>query len=206
MVALIPVATVGAAHFLVEGERFNPRSIPGLIVSLIGVGILVGLGGGALEGVGNLSRGVAFSLVAVCLAGIGGALTRRFALGVGGDGLVIPQFAFATVFSALVLPFVDTAPLTAVQASEWALLIALGTLATAVPFTAFLIAAQVNPASRLAVVGYLVPVLAVTLAVTFLGESLTFTVAVGAVLIIGGVVMTERASQHVPVPGVNTAR
>jgi len=206
MIALIPGATVGAAHFLVEGERFNPRSIPGLIVSLIGTGILVGVGGGALEGVGNLWRGVALSSIGVCLAGIGGALTRRFALEVGGDGLVIPQFAVATVLSILAMPFLDTTSLTAIQPADWALLLALGTFATAVPFTAFLIAAQVNPASRLGVAGYLVPVLAVTLAVIFLGETITLAVTVGAVLIIGGVVLTERASRHVPVPGVDTAR
>jgi drug/metabolite transporter (DMT)-like permease len=104
------------------------------------------------------------------------------------------------------MPFLDTTPLHAIESSQWALLIALGTFATAVPFTAFLIAAQVNPASRLAVAGYLVPVLAVTLAVTLLGETLTIAVAVGAILIIGGVVLTERASRHVPVPGVDTAR
>ena len=170
MVALIPGATVGAAHFLVEGERFNPRSIPGLIVSLIGTGILVGVGGATLEGVGNLSRGVAFSLIAVCFAGIGGALTRRFALEVGGDGLVIPQFAVATILAVVAMPFLDITAFPSIEPSQWALLVALGTFATAVPFTAFLIAAQVNPASRLSVAGYLVPVLAVILAVIFLGE------------------------------------
>ncbi len=57
LIALIPIATVGAAHFLVEGERFNPRSIPGLVTSLVGTGILVGLGGESIEGVGNLVAG-----------------------------------------------------------------------------------------------------------------------------------------------------
>jgi len=78
-------------------------------------------------------------------------------------------------------------------------------VATALPFTAFLIAAQVNPASRLSVAGYLVPVLAVTLAVVFLGETVTVAVVTGAVLIISGVALTERASRHVPVPGIDTA-
>jgi drug/metabolite transporter (DMT)-like permease len=75
-----------------------------------------------------------------------------------------------------------------------------------VPFSAFLIAAQVNPAARLGVAGYVVPVIAVILAVIFLREKLTIAVASGAVLIVGGVILTERSSRHVPVPGVNTAR
>lgn len=58
LIALVPIATVAAAHFLVAGERFDSRSIPGLITSLVGTGILVGLGGQGLEGVGNLWRGM----------------------------------------------------------------------------------------------------------------------------------------------------
>ena len=206
LVALIPAATVGGAHFLVADERFNPQSIPGLLVALVGTGVLVGVGGGSMDGVGNLWRGVGLSLIAVCFAGVGGALSRRFALDVGGDGLVIPQFASATGLGLLAMPFLDTTPLISIETSQWALLIALGVLATAVPFTAFLIAAQVNLASRLAVAGYVVPVIAVTLAVIFLGERLTIAIVVGAVLIIGGVVLIERSSRHVPVAGVNTAR
>jgi drug/metabolite transporter (DMT)-like permease len=206
LVALIPIATILGAHFLVDGERFNPRSIPGLVVSLIGTGVLVGLGGGELEGVGNLWRGVWVSLVAVVLAGVGGALTRRFALEVGGDGLVIPQFAVATAVSLMPVLFLDTTPLSTIEPSGWALLVALGAVATAVPFSAFLIAAEVNPAARLGIAGYVVPVIAVVLAVLFLGESLTIPIVFGAVLILTGVMLTERSSRHVPVAGVNTAR
>jgi drug/metabolite transporter (DMT)-like permease len=205
LIALIPIATVGAAHFLVEGERFNPRSIPGLITSLVGTGILVGLGGGTAEGVGNLWRGVGLSLIGVVLAGTGGALTRRFALEVGGDRLVIPQFATATILGVLAMPFLNTTPLSSIETQQWVLLLALGLFATAIPFTSFLIAAEVNPAARLGVAAYFVPVVAVTLAVIFLGETLTPAVVVGAVLIIGGVIITERSSRHVPVPGVDIA-
>jgi drug/metabolite transporter (DMT)-like permease len=51
-----------------------------------------------------------------------------------------------------------------------------------------------------------VPVIAVVLAVVFLGESLTIPIGVGAVLILAGVMLTERSIRHVPVAGVNTAR
>jgi drug/metabolite transporter (DMT)-like permease len=205
LVALIPIATVAGAHFLVDGERFDPRSIPGLIVSLIGTGVLVGLGGESVAGVGNLWRGVGLSLIAVIFAGVGGALTRRYALAVGGDGLIIPQFAVASAICLVAMPFLSTSPLTSIAPSGWWALVALGTVATAIPFSAFLLGAEVNPASRLAVVGYVVPVIAVILAVVFLDETITIAVVVGATLIIGGVILTERSSHHVPVAGVNTA-
>jgi len=104
LIALVPVFTIAAAHFIVPGERFNPRSVPGLIVSLAGTAILVGIGGDTVSGVGDLWKGVAFSLAGVILAGVGGALSRRYALEVGGDALVIPQFSVATVVLFLLLP------------------------------------------------------------------------------------------------------
>jgi drug/metabolite transporter (DMT)-like permease len=124
---------------------------------------------------------------------------------VGGDGLVVPQFATAATLGVLAMPFLNPTPLSSIDGEQWALLLALGVLATAIPFTSFIIAAQVNSAARLGVAGYLVPVIAVTLAVTFLGENLTPAVVVGAFLIISGVILTERSSSHVPVPGVDIA-
>jgi drug/metabolite transporter (DMT)-like permease len=79
-------------------------------------------------------------------------------------------------------------------------------IGTTVAFTSFLIGAGVNPASRLALTGYAVPVVAVALAVTFLGEKLTPAIVGGAILIIIGVVLAERSTKHVPEPGVATAR
>ncbi len=205
LIALVPIVTISAAHFIVPGERFNPRSVPGLIVSLAGTAILVGIGGDTVAGVGNLWRGVTYSLLGVALAGIAGALSRRFALEVGGDALVIPQFTAATVVLFLLLPVLGSSP-AAIGASDWVLILALGILGTTIPFTAFLVAAEMSPASRLAVSGYLVPVVAVVLAVIFLSETISLAVVAGAVLIIGGVVMAERATPHVPEPGFSTAQ
>jgi len=206
LVALIPLSTIGAAHFLVEGERFQVKSLPGLLVALVGTGVLVGIGGETLEGVGNLWRGVGLTIAGVTIGGIGGALSRRFALEVPSDDLVLPQFVVNTVFVVLVLPLLFDFDLGQVDGVSWLLLLLLGAVGTTVAFTAFLIGAGMNPASRLALTGYSVPVVAVSLAIVFLGERLTLSVALGAALIIAGVVLAERHTSHVPQPGVSTAR
>jgi drug/metabolite transporter (DMT)-like permease len=206
LIALVPLATIGAAHFLVEGERFRAKALPGLLIALIGSALLVGIGGGSVEGVGNLWRGVALILSGVLMAGIGGALSRRFALEVPSDQLVLPQFTVNTVVVVVLLPLFFDFDAGAVDGTSWLLLIALGVIGTTVAFTSFLIGAGVNPASRLALTGYAVPVVAVALAVTFLGEKLTPALVGGAILIIIGVVLAERSTKHVPEPGVATAR
>ncbi len=206
LIALIPVATIAAAHFLVVGERFKANSLPGLMVALAGSAVLVGFGSQSVEGVGNLWRGVAFVTSGVILAGVGGALSRRYALELSSDQLVLPQFTVGTILLSGALPFFGESGISAMSGTNLLLIALIGSVGTALPFASFLVGAAVNPASRLALTGYAVPVVAVTLAVIFLGESVTLSIAVGAVLILGGVIMAERATQHVRQPGVATAR
>ena len=206
LIALIPLSTIAAAHFLVDGERLQARSLPGLLIALAGSALLVGIGGETVAGVDNLWRGVLFSVAGVVMAGIGGALTRRFAMEVPADDLVLPQFTVNTVFVFALIPFLARTEIGAISATSWLLLAGVGAVGTTMAFTAFLVAAGVNPASRLALTGYTVPVVAVALAVVFLGETLTLEILTGAVLIIAGVVLAERSTDHVPAPGVVTSR
>lgn len=205
LVALIPLATIGAAHFLVAGERFQLRSLPGLLIALAGSALLVGLGG-SLDGVGNLWRGVTLMVTGVTVAGIGGALSRRYALQVPSNDLVLPQFAVNTVVVSLLLPLFFDFDIGSIGAVDWWLIAGIGVLGTTLAFGSFLVAAGLNPASRLALISYAIPVLSVLLAVVFLRERLTPAIVAGAALILTGVVLVERATSHVPEPGVATAR
>lgn len=207
LIAPVPLATIGAAHFLVEGERFRIKALPGLLLALVGSVLLVGVGGDSVEGVDNLWRGVGLMVAGVSMAGIGGALARRFALEISSDGLILPQFSVNTVFVLLLLPLFFDFDISTVDGGSWWLMAGMGALGTTLAFGSFLVAAGVNPASRLALVGYSIPVLSVILAIIFLDETLTLAMVGGAILIVAGVVLAERASPgHVPEPGVATAR
>ena len=206
LIALIPIATIGAAHFIVEGETFQLKSLPGLLIALVGSAVLVGIGGESIEGVDNLWRGVAYIGAGVILAGIGGAYSRKYALQISSEELVLPQFTVSTVVLFVVIPLVNEIDIASIDGPSWWLIAGVGAVGTTLAFASFLVAAGINPASRLALTGYTVPVVAVALAVIFLGESLTPAIIAGAVLIVGGVIMAERATPHVPEPGVFDTR
>lgn len=206
LIALIPLSTIVAAHFLVDSEQFQARSLPGLLIALAGTALLVGVGGNTIEGVDNLWRGVGLMLAGVVMAGIGGALSRRFALELSSRELVLPQFTVNTTATCLVLPLFFDFDLGTLDPVSWWLIAGIGVVGTTLAFGSFLTGAGLNPASRLALVGYAIPVLSVVLAVIFLGESLTVAILAGAALIIAGVVLAERSTSHVPEPGVATAR
>jgi drug/metabolite transporter (DMT)-like permease len=195
LLALIPITTVAAAHFLVDGERFKAGSIPGLLVALAGMALLVGIGGESIDGVGNLWRGVTFSLTGVTLAGVGSALTRRYALEVEKNDLVLPQFVVGTLVLFVLIPPLFGMDFGSVDGTSMGMIAIIGVVGTTLPFTAFIIAAAINPAWRLGLTGYAVPVLAVALAIAFLGETITTTIVFGAVLIIGGVILADRANR-----------
>jgi len=206
LIALVPLSTIGAAHFIVPGERFQARSLPGLLIALIGSAVLVGIGGETVEGVGNLWRGVGWMVLGVTMAGVGGALSRRFALEVSSDQLVLPQFTVNTLVLLVVIPLLFEIDVASVDGVSWLLIAGVGALGTTLAFASFLVAAGMNPASRLALTGYAVPVVAVTFAVFFLGETLSLAILGGATLILTGVILADHATDHVPVPGVNTSR
>lgn len=206
LVAMIPVATIGAAHFLVPGERFQLKTLPGLLLALAGSALLVGVGGASIEGVGNLGRGVMLMVTGVLMAGAGGALSRRFALEISSNDLVLPQFTVNTILVAVLLPLVFGFDASTVDTGSWLLIAGIGVLGTTLAFGSFLVAAGLNPASRLALVSYAIPVLSVVLAVIFLGEHVTPGIVAGAFLIMAGVILAERSTVHVPEPGVATAR
>lgn len=191
LIALIPAATVASAHYLVEGERFQAWRIPGLLVAFIGVAVLIGAE--EAEPSSNLALGVALSFLGIACAGIGGALSRRYAIGVSALRLVTPQFLAGTAVTAVAaIPADAYGALAAATPRQWMLVALLGTLSTTVPFFTFLWAVQIAPAAKAALIGYLVPLVAVLGAIALLGDPVTGALLGGGTLIIGGVIAADR--------------
>lgn len=205
LISLIPIATVTAAHFVVPGERFRPHILPGFLISLIGVALLVSGGVEVVSSLATLLTGVGLTFAGVTVAGIGGAISRRFTIEVSPARLVLPQFAFGLLALLIGLAIVGGGRSSPIDANLWWLLAASGVVGTALPFAAFLFAAEINPASRLAITGYTVPVIGTIGALIFLGEAFTGMMVLGALLIIAGVYLSERIARYVPAPGAQSA-
>lgn len=200
LTTLFPISTAAAAHFVVEGERFNPKAVPGLLIALIGALLLVGVGGMSLEGLPHLWRGVAFCTAGVVCGGLSGALIKRFSADLAGSELLIPQFAACTAVLLVTATVVGGIKVNDLEGQDVFLITVQGLIGAALPFTAFTLAAASSPAWRLGLTGYTVPVAAVAIAVGFLGEHLTFSIMIGATLILAGVLWAERAGSRLRTP------
>ena len=205
LISLIPIATVTAAHFVVPGERFRPHILPGFLISLTGVALLVGGGVEVVSSLSALLTGVGLTFAGVAVAGVGGAVSRRYTVEISPARLVLPQFAFGLLALLIGLAVIGGGRSSPIDANLWWLLAASGVVGTALPFASFLFAAEINPASRLAITGYTVPVIGTIGALIFLGEAFTGIMVLGALLIIAGVYLSERIARYVPAPGAQSA-
>ncbi len=85
-----------------------------------------------------------------------------------------------------------TQPITSLSYQSWLFLILSG-LATGLSWLCYFRALQLGPASQVAPVDKLSVVFAIVLAAIFLGETLTWRHAIGAVLIVTGAIVISKA-------------
>jgi drug/metabolite transporter (DMT)-like permease len=198
LTAFIPMTTVAAAHYFVPGERFSIQRVPGLVLATAGVVVLV-LGGRTPDGERIALLGVVVFLLGVTLAGVGGALNRRFAMQTPATSIVLPQFWISTAIVAAIGVPLGGADLGSVNATQWLQITAFGLVSTAMPFFALLKASELATAARASLVGYLVPLMAAGLSIVVLDDPLSVPFAAGAGLVVAGVLAADRADRRLPV-------
>ena len=191
LIALIPAASIVAAHFIVPGERFQTWRIPGLIVAFSGIAIL--LGGVDRIDPRSLWGAVGWSMLGVVAAGTGGAVSRRFAIHTPARRMVVPQFTAAAVTLAVIaVPTGAWAGLTGLPGDVWGWAITTGLFGTITPFYSFLQVVQRAETAKAALIGYLVPVVSAVSAVIFLDDPVTTSLIIGGTVILLGVVLADR--------------
>ena len=170
--AMTPIFTIVVAHFLTSDEKMTGNRLAGVLIGFAGVAVMIGPA--ALAGLGaNLLAQLA-CLGATLSYGFAGTFGRRFAR----MGVTPVQTAAGQVTaSALIL-----LPISMVVDRPWTLpmpgmevmtsVVALALLSTAVAYILFFRLLASAGATNLMLVTLLVPVSAILLGVTILGERL----------------------------------
>lgn len=194
--AATPLFAAVLAHWLTRDEKLTPNKLVGVIVGIGGVATMVGL-----ESLGGLSVNVVAELA--CLAA---ALSYAFA-GIFGRTLkgvpfLVVAFGQATATTAMLAPvvlIVDrpwTLPMPGAEA--WGAAIGLGVLCTAVGHSLYFRILSTAGATNVLLVTLLVPVSAIWLGWSILGERLGWHQFAGMALIgVGLVVIDGRAFRFI---------
>ncbi|MDT9700421.1 DMT family transporter [Streptomyces sp. P17] len=188
-------------------DRPTRLRVAGLGVGFLGVLTVLG----AWQGfTGMDARGTGMALLASLCYPIGWIYVRRTLAGSTSSNLSLTgaQLLLATLQLAVVTPLFTTSP-TDFPLLPLLAVAALGALGTGVAvLLQYGLVAEVGPTTA-QMVTYFIPVIATAAGVVVLGESLTWSTPVGAVIVLVGAALTQirpRARGAVPADGDRTAR
>lgn len=191
-ITLIP-ATTAALAAAILGERLDRNQIAGLLIGLLGTLLIVASGESGIGGEGGDVRiGALLALCGVIAGASSGVLSRKYAPHHRTTDLAVPMFATGSVVAVAAGLLAADIEFSGVAATSWLTLIALGLGSTFLPFFATLFASSHTTAARVALTGYVAPVVGVVAGVLLLDEVLTLPIVVGASLALAGVVIVGR--------------
>jgi drug/metabolite transporter (DMT)-like permease len=170
-------------------------------LALLGLGMIVNVGQGGVVS----TAGIAFSLVAAVAYATYLLLAERAIGARDAVSLLAWGFAFGALFWALIAPwwsFPDARVAESVSLlghlderhlPVWALMAWMIVLGTILPFFLLVSALKHLPATRVAIIAMLEPVVATVVAWAWLGESLTALQLTGALVVLAAIVLAQTA-------------
>ena len=194
MAALSPLGTAVFAHLFLPGETLDRRRLAGLGIAITGVAVLMFSGDSGLAVGGRPALAIAWSLPGVASFSYSTVYAKRHAASLAGFEVLIVQFTCA---AALMLgPMLLVEGLPRLDAGAWGILAYLAIGSTVVPIMLFYWVLQRNSAAQTALVGYIVPLVAVVAGVILLSEQVGAGLIAGGVAIMTGVVVADRGGRR----------
>jgi drug/metabolite transporter (DMT)-like permease len=192
MTALIPIMTAALAHFLLADERLSALRLLGLTIALAGVAALLASGdSGLTEGGRPLLAGV-LGLGAVIAISYGSVFAKRYAGQYGSLEVSGVHFVSGSLLIAASM-FVAEGPPGSVSVAAWGMLVYMGVACTFMPFLLYYWLLRRVSATYASMAGYVVPIIAVVAGLVFLDERLQPGIVAGGLLILAGVLVTDRS-------------
>jgi drug/metabolite transporter (DMT)-like permease len=191
--ATFPLMVALLAHLLLPNERLRMASAVGILVGFLGVVVIFSEDLEKLGGREVTSAAMVF-LLAPLAAAVANVSVKRWGKGIHPLSLTAPPMAAtALIMMPLVWTFERDLPLSFDRTSVGALLY-LAIAGTAVTFFLYFWLLDRLPATRLSLITYAVPVVAVAVGTLVLGEPFTGRMLIGSLLVLIGVVLAARSS------------
>lgn len=195
-----PLLVALFAHWLLPGEQLTGRTVIGIVLGFGGVmwifsDDLSGLGGPTALNV------AAVMLLSPLSASLGSVLIKRWGSGVHPLSLTaVPMGICAVLLGSLAVIFEREQEVIWSARSIGAVLY-LAIAGSAVTFSLYFWLLQKMPATRLSLITYGVPIVALTLGVVFLGEPISARMIGGTVMVLLGVSLALRRGGRSTQPG-----
>ena len=183
-----PAFTVTLAHFFLIDESLTWRKVVGVLLSLSGAIMLASQGESGLVDVAQADpRGYILVFVGLISVSIGTIYTRRYAGGIPATTLTSVQLFAATFIVLPVVGLVYGFDLAALDGQGWFAVLYGSLIGTVAAFLLFFYTIQRFGATDVALVTYVVPVVATIGGLLVLGETITGRMIIGMIIILAGI-------------------
>jgi drug/metabolite transporter (DMT)-like permease len=193
--AIFPLLVAGLARFILPGERLTPRAWSGIVLGFLGVAAihaedLAALGG---EQVRTAAFWILLSPLSSALANV---LSKRWGAGLHPLTLTAIPMAIGTVGLGAVAMWLERDAAVRYDTTSIACLVYLALIGSVVTFGVYFWLLARLPATKLSLIAYGTPVVAVLIGTLWLGERLTAQIVAGASLVLVGVALASSGSKH----------
>ncbi len=190
--ATFPLLVTLFAHLLLPGEPFRVRAGAGAVVAFAGIVVIFSEDLAKLFGPKTEIAAAVF-LISPLVSSISSVCVKRWGANIHPISLSAMPMAIATiVMTGMALLFERHRPVVWTRASVGSLAY-LSVFGSALTFTLYYWLLRHVRASRVALIAYATPVIAVVTGVVFLEEPLTSRFVLGGVLVIAGVAFTAKS-------------
>ena len=194
--ALIPLGTAIVAHIMLPDEPLHLAKTLGLMVAFAGVAFLVASGDSGLDEGGRPLVAAGLSVLAVAAISYAGVYAKQRAGEFDPMELTFMQFALGILFIGVAMAIFEGMP-GSISAWGWALIAYMTVVGSVLPFLLFFWLLQRVSTTKASLVGYIVPLVALVAGIVLLDERLQVGISIGGLLILAGVVLTDRAERRV---------
>ncbi len=196
--AVYPLIVAILAHFFLTSEKLHPREVIGALLGFTGVGVIFLEDFTALGG-SQVAVGAAVLLLSPLASGTATVSVKRWGHGIHPFSIAaVPMLVAAGATAILALVLERDAVITWDRTSVLALLY-LSVVGSALTFSLYFWLLSHLPAKRLALIAYVIPIVAVGIGV-LRGEPFTLHLLAGSAVVVFGVALAVSPRRPDPAP------
>ena len=186
-----PLFVAVMAHFWLPGESLRLPSVLGILLGFAGVGIIFSEDLTSLAGQQTRTAAVVF-LISPLVSALANVIIKRWGAGFHPISLTAVPMAMTAMAMGALAAWAEKGRGIALDTASAAALVYLAVCGTAVTFFLYFWLLDRLPATRLSLITYGVPIVAVTVGTLFLDEPFTARMFMGSLLVLAGVAIAVR--------------
>lgn len=198
--ATFPLFVAVLAHVALPAERMSGRSVVGTLLGFGGIALIFSEDFVLLGGP-HVARAAALFLVSPFVSAVAAVAVKRWGSGVHPVSISAVPMALASIVMGIVALTTESGREIRFDAISVAALLYLALMGSALTFTLYYWLMKHLPATRLSLIAYTTPIVAVAVGAAFMGETVTMRVLAGSALVLGGVALAVRAHRGEPPVG-----